>query len=176
MLRPLPHPAVVACSLWRRDLRTAAPKDIAMNWILPSAAGMPNFFLYGAVGATLVFIFSVLYVRFTGHDELKLIREGNASAALAFGGSLVGFALPVSKAIAQASSIPDCVLWGFAGLVVQLLAYLITRLLVKDLSRKIEDNVIATAIVLASISLVAGQLNAAAMTYYPTVGGIVEAL
>jgi putative membrane protein len=147
-----------------------------MSWLYPSLAGLPNFFLYGAVGVVLSFIFAVIYVRITGHDEIALIRAGNASAAVAFGGSLIGFAMPLSKAIAQASSIPDCVLWGFAALAVQLIAYLLTRLLIPGLSQKIESNTLATAIVLASISLVAGQLNAAAMTYYPTVGGVVEAL
>lgn len=147
-----------------------------MNALYPTLAGLPNFFLYGAVGITLSFAFALIYIRITGHDELKLIGEGNASAALAFGGSLVGFALPLSKAIAQASSLPDCVLWGAVALVVQLLAYGVARLIIKDLSKKIAMNMLAAAIMLACISFVAGMLNAASMTYYPTLGGIHEAL
>lgn len=147
-----------------------------MAWLSPSFSGIPNFFLYAAIGVTLTFIFAVIYIRITGHDEVKLIREGNASAALALGASLIGFAMPLSKAIAQASSVPDCILWGVLALIVQLLAYGIARLLIPDLSRKIEANTLAAAIIFASISLVAGQINAASMTYYPTVGGISEAL
>jgi putative membrane protein len=147
-----------------------------MTWLTPSLSGLPNFFIYGVIGITLTFIFAVIYIRITGHDEMKLIGDGNASAALAFGGSLIGFAHPLSKAIAQASSIPDCVLWGLAALLVQLLAYGATRLMIKDLSKKIEMNMLAAAIVLASVSIVAGMLNAASMTYYPTVGVIGEAL
>lgn len=137
-----------------------------MTWLYPSLAGVPNFFLYTAIGVALSFVFAVLYVRVTGHDEVKLIREGNTAAAVALGGSLLGFAMPMSKAIAQASSVPDCVLWGFMALVVQILAYALARALIPDLSRKIEANTMATAIMLASISLVAGQINAASMTYY----------
>ncbi len=137
-----------------------------MTWLYPSLAGIPNFFLYSAIGVTLTFVFAVIYIRITGHDEVKLIREGNASAALALGGSLIGFAMPLSKAIAQASSVPDCVLWGFMALIVQLLAYALARAVIPDLSRKIETNTMAAAIVLASISIVAGQINAASMTYY----------
>jgi putative membrane protein len=62
------------------------------------------------------------------------------------------------------------------ALVVQLLAYAVARLVIPDLSNKIHLNMLAAAIVLASISIMAGMLNAASMTYYPTVGGVIEAL
>jgi len=142
----------------------------------PSLSGIPNFFLYALIGAALSMVFAVVYIRFTGHDEIKLIREGNVAAALSLGGSLIGFALPLSKAIAQASSVPDCVLWGVIALVVQLLAYAIARLAVKDLSGRIARGEMAAAIVLAAIAVMAGQLNAASMTYIPPLGGAIEAL
>jgi putative membrane protein len=147
-----------------------------MAWIYPSLSGIPNFFLYAAIGVALSFVFAVIYVRVTGHDEMRLIREGNASAALSFGSALIGFAQPLSKAIAQASSVPDCILWGAMALIVQLIAYGVARSVIPDLSKKIESNMLAVAIVLASISIMAGMLNAASMTYYPTVGGVIEAL
>ncbi len=147
-----------------------------MNWLYPSLGGIPNFFLYGVIGIVLTFVFSVIYVRITGHDELALIRAHNASAALSFGSSLIGFAMPLSKAIAQASSVPDCILWGMIALVVQLSAYAVARLLLPGLSANIQNNSLASAIVLAAISIVAGMLNSASMTYYPTVGGVIEAL
>jgi putative membrane protein len=144
--------------------------------LYPSLTGLPNFFLYAAIGVALSFIFTVIYIRITGHDEIALIREGNASAALALGSSIVGFAMPLSKAIAQASSVPDCVLWGAVALIVQLLAYGLARTLIPNLSDKIAKNTLATAIILAAISLTAGMLNSASMTYYPTVGGVFETL
>jgi putative membrane protein len=147
-----------------------------MGGLYPTFVGLPNFFLYAAIAGVLTFIFGVIYVRVTGHEEIALIRQGNASAALAFGGALVGFALPMSKAVAQASSIPDCVVWGVAGLVVQLVAYFATRLLIPDLSKKIEQNTLAVAIILAAVAIAAGLLNSAAMTYIPTTGGLGEAL
>ncbi len=147
-----------------------------MTMIYPSLSGLPNFLLYAAVGIALSFIFGVIYVRITGHDELDLIRKHNASAAIAFGSSMIGFSLPLSKAIAQASSVPDCVLWGSIALVVQLLAYAVARWLIPGLSQNIQQNAMASAIVVAAISIMAGMLNAASMTYYPTIGGIIEAL
>ncbi len=142
----------------------------------PTLSGVPNFFLYGGVGLLLTFVFAVVYVRITGHDELALIRADNTAAAVAFGGSLVGFALPLSKAIAQASTIPDCILWGAIALVVQLGAYALARLVVPGLSGRIAQGSMSAALTIAAVSITAGMLNAASMTYYPTVGGVVEAL
>ncbi len=147
-----------------------------MPWLYPSLAGVPNFFLYGAIGVLLTFVFAVIYIRITGHPEIKLIREGNAAAALAFGGALVGFALPLSKAIAQASTVPDCILWGALALVVQLFAYAAVRVIIPNVSEKIRGNELAAGIIVACIAIVAGQLNAASMTYTPAVGGVSEAL
>ncbi len=147
-----------------------------MGTLSLSLSGLPNFALYGAIGVTMSFVFAVIYIRITGHDEIKLIREGNASAALALGSSLIGFALPLSKAIAQASSVPDCIVWGTVALLVQLLAYAVARFLVPGLSEKIQQNMLSAAIIIAAISIMAGMLNAASMTYYPTVGGTIEAL
>jgi putative membrane protein len=147
-----------------------------MASLYPSLLGLPNFFIYAAIGSLLLFVFAVIYIRITGHDEMALIREGNASAALALGGSLIGFSMPLSKAIAQASSVPDCIVWGGVSLLVQLLAYGAARLVMPGLSDNIKRNMLAAAILLASIAIVAGMLNAASMTYYPTVGGIIETL
>ncbi len=106
----------------------------------------------------------LVYVRLTAHDEIGLIREGNVAAALALGGSLIGFVLPLSKAMAQAVSIPDMLVWGFAAFVVQLLAYLVCRIIVPDLSAKIDAGNVAAGITVASVGLGAGLLNAASMS------------
>lgn len=138
-----------------------------MGWIQASAAGLPNFVIYLVVGVVLTLLFAAIYTRLTGHDELGLIRAHNTSAAVAFGGNLIGFVIPLNKAISQASSVPDCILWATVALVVQLAIYGVARFLVPGLSKNIEDNVMASAILLASVSVVGGMLNAASMTLYP---------
>ena len=72
-----------------------------------SMAGLPAFLLYFGVGTALIGCFTAIYLRLTAHDELSLIRGGNLSAAVALGGNVTGFSIPLEKAIAQASSIPD---------------------------------------------------------------------
>ncbi len=147
-----------------------------MNGLYPTLTGVPNFLLYGAIGLVLSFVFATIYARITGHDEIALMRADNAAASVSFGGALIGFALPLAKAIAQASTVPDCILWGLIALVVQLGAWRVARLILPDLSARIERNTMSAALLVAAIAIVAGLLNAASMTYYPTIGGAIEAL
>ena len=67
-------------------------------------AGLPAFLLYFTVGTALIAGFAALYIRLTAHDEIALIRAGNLSAAIAFGGNLAGFSVPLEKAIEQAAT------------------------------------------------------------------------
>lgn len=129
-----------------------------------SMAGLPAFILYFFVGSALIAAFSAIYLRLTAHDEIALIRGGNLSAAVALGGNVVGFSLPLEQAISQASSIPDCVLWAVAAMIIQFAAYGIARLLIPDLSRKIEEDRLPSAAMLAVIAIVSGTLAAASMT------------
>lgn len=136
--------------------------------MIASAAGLPLFFLYFGVGLALTVVFAAVYMWITPQDELALIRDGNMSAAVAFGGNLAGFSIPLDKAISQAGSVLDCVLWAFVALVVQFVVYFAVKALIPDLSKKIEDDNLAVAIFLAFISIVSGMLNAASMTLSPT--------
>lgn len=126
--------------------------------------GLPHFVLYFVVAAALLAIFVLVYVRLTAHDEFALIRDGNLGAAAALGGTMIGFVLPLSKAVAQASSIPDLLIWGFAAFIVQMLAYLISRVLVPGLSEKIEGGNTASGLMVGALGISAGLLNAASMS------------
>lgn len=132
--------------------------------MMSSLAGIPAFGLYFGLGALLTTVFAMVYVRLTAHDELALIRSGNLAAALAFGGNLAGFSIPLDKAISQAAGLFDCILWSGIALGVQAAVYLGVRTLIPDLSQKIEQNNTAVATFLAFAAIVGGLLNAAAMT------------
>lgn len=136
----------------------------AGSGVLTSLLGVPNFLLYMVVGAALLALFMLVYVKVTAHDELALIREGNLTASVALSGTMIGFVIPLAKAIAQAVSIPDMLIWGIAAFVVQLLAYGIIRVMVPGLTAKIESNTLAAGTLLAAGSIASGMLNAAAMT------------
>jgi putative membrane protein len=132
-----------------------------------SLNGIAPFLLYFSTGAALTVIFALLYMGATRHDEVALIRQGNTAAALAFGGSLLGFAIPLDKAIAQAGSLLDAVIWAILALIVQLIVYSVVRILIPKLSEEIEKNNKAVALFLAFVAITSGMLNAAAMTLSP---------
>lgn len=129
-----------------------------------SMAGLPAFLLYFVVGVALIAAFAVVYQRMTAHDEIALIRGGNLSAAIAFGGNVVGFSIPLEKAIEQASSIADCVLWAIAAMIIQFAAYGLARVAIPNLSKKIEEDHLPAAAMLALIAVVSGTLAGASMT------------
>ena len=60
-----------------------------------SMAGLPAFLLYFCLGVALIASFAAVYIKMTAHDELALIRGGNLSAAVALGGNLAGFSIPL---------------------------------------------------------------------------------
>lgn len=129
-----------------------------------SMAGLPAYLLYFALGVALIACFTAVYLHLTAHDEIALIRGGNLSAAVALGGNVTGFSIPLEKAIAQASSIPDLVLWALAAMIIQFGAYGLARILIPDLSRKIEEDRLPSAAMLAVIAVISGTLAAASMT------------
>jgi putative membrane protein len=132
--------------------------------LLSSLLGLPSFLLYMAVAAALVALFVYVYTRITPYDEIALIREGNWTASISLSGSIIGFVIPLAKAIAQATSIPDMLVWGFAAFVIQLLAYVLARIMLPGLGEKIKSNTAAAGTLLAGISIASGMLNAAAMS------------
>lgn len=132
--------------------------------VLASLAGIPAFLLYFLTGIVLIVAYSIAYTRLTAHDEFALIQEGNAPAALAFGMSLAGFALPLASAIAHSVSVLDFVIWGIIALLVQVGLYLVARWRMPDVSMRIAARDWAAAIWLGFLSLVGGVLNAVSMS------------
>lgn len=123
-----------------------------------------SFVVYIIVAGVLFGLFQMAYTRLTPHKEFILIREGNVAAAVALGGALIGFALPASNVIAFSVSVLDVVIWAVIAAVVQLLAFTVTNLVLKDLSARISRGELAAAIYAASVSISVGFLNSACMT------------
>ncbi|MEO5814774.1 MAG: DUF350 domain-containing protein [Gemmatimonadaceae bacterium] len=128
-----------------------------------SAAIAAHFVYFGlAIVATVVFV--AIYVTVTPHREFRLIREGNVAAAISLGGALLGYIIPLAKAVSQSESMMDMLLWSIVALIAQLVVYGITRLILPTLSSDVHDGKVASGIFLAAMSLGIGLLNAAAMT------------
>ncbi len=127
-------------------------------------ANLSEFLIFLVVASVLVLLFLFVYTRVTRHDELDLIKKNSTAAAVAFSGSLIGFALPLASTMINSVNVIELVLWGVIALIVQVLVYLLIRLPMPRISERIEADEVAAGIWLGACSVVAGILNAASMT------------
>ena len=133
--------------------------------VLQSLAGLPAFLAYLCISIVAIVIYVLIYTWLTGHDEFKLIDKGQPGAAVALGLSLIGFALPLASAIAHASNVVDCAIWGVIALGVQIGAYYLASIPVPSLSKRIATGDLAAGLWLGLSSMTAGLLSAASMTW-----------
>lgn len=115
-----------------------------------------------AVALTTVFV--LIYTRLTPHPEFKLMLEGNVATAIAFGGVVLGYVIPLASVMLHGVNIVDFAIWGFVAMLVQLGVYLALRVLFKDYSRHLAEGHVAVAVFGACVSLATGILNAAAQS------------
>lgn len=132
--------------------------------ITQSLAGLPAFLLYFSLAMALLALFIAVYVAVTPYRELTLIREGNAAAAISLGGAVVGFVLPLARAVTQSVSALDLVVWGLVALVVQVVVFFVVGKLVPRFAEAIKEGRTSAAILLAALAIGVGLLNAASMT------------
>jgi putative membrane protein len=130
-----------------------------------SLSGLLGFCIYFGAALGFVALFCGVYCKMTPYSELKLIRDGNTSAAISFGGALLGFVLPLYSAITHSVGFIDMLIWAMIALLIQLATFGSVRLVLKSLVRDIENNHSAAATLLAFCSVSIGILNAACMTY-----------
>ena len=129
-----------------------------------SLASLQSFLFYMATALVLTVVYVVVYIWVTPHPEFKLIRENNLAASVAFGGSLVGFAVPLASVIANSAALLDCVIWGVIAIVVQIVIFYLVRIPLPQISDGIEKGETGSGLWLGAASLAGGILNAACMT------------
>ncbi len=136
-----------------------------MNAVIQSFwAGFPVLLLHTSVTVAMLVAAFFVYIKITPYDEIKLIRGGNTAAAVSLSGAIVGLALPLAFSMASSISVSEVLIWGPVTLVLQLIAFRVTDLVLKDLPRRIVDAEMGPAILLVSIKLGAAAINAAAVT------------
>ena len=88
------------------------------------------------------------------------------TAAITFGGAIVGFALPLASALEVTANPLEFVAWGVLAGVIQVVASLVVRrIVIRDLVVRIETGNVASAVYMAATSIAVGLLNAACMSY-----------
>ena len=127
-------------------------------------AGLPVLLIHLAVTTVIFIVGLAIYLWVTPYHELQLVRRGNVAAAITGSGAMLALVVPLSATMASSVSVPDILLWGVVAIVLQLIAFAMVAIVLRELSQAIERGDIAPALVLAATQLSTGILNAAAMS------------
>jgi putative membrane protein len=119
------------------------------------------FLTYLAVSATLLAVFIFIYAKATPYAEFNLIAHDNTAVAITFAGAVLGFTIPLVASIYYTQSLGEMCLWAGITCLVQLLVLVVLR----KQARRIEEGHVASAIMVASVSLAVGLLNAASISH-----------
>lgn len=132
---------------------------------IESLSGLPYFIAYFGLSLVLLMFCLAAYIWVTPYPELRLVREGNGAAAAALAGVLLGFALPLSSAVAHSVSLLDMLLWAVIALIAQLIAYMVVRFSMPKVIANVRNGQVASGVFIGAVALAVGVLNAASMTY-----------
>lgn len=135
-----------------------------MDILQELSTGFPAFVIHLVAALVVLAAFIFIYNMITPYAEMALIRSGNVAAAVSLSGAIMGFTIPLAKAVAQSGNLLDMLVWAGIALVVQLIAYAIVRMLIPGLAKDIPDGKVAQGTFLGMLSLATGVLNAACMT------------
>jgi len=137
--------------------------DLMSPEVQAFATGFPVTLLHAAVTILLLVLGAALYAMLTPYREIALIREGNSAAAVAFGGVMVGLAIPLAVSLSASTSIREIAIWGAATIVVQLLAFRIVDFILTGLPQRIQEGEVSAAVLLVSAKLATAVILAAAV-------------
>ena len=125
--------------------------------------GFPYLMLHSGVTFAMLVGAVYIYVWITPHKEFTLIREGNVAAAISVSGAILGLAIPLAFCMAASVSVYEILIWGVVTLLLQIIAFRIVHLFIRDLPQRIERGEISTAIFLFSCKLAVAAVTAAAV-------------
>lgn len=127
------------------------------------ATGFPATLAHAAVSLVLLVLGAYVYVLLTPYHEIQEIREGNAAAAVSFGGVLIGLAVPLAFSLTASTSIEELAIWGVSITAVQLLLFRLADFVLKGLPQRVEDGEVPAAVLLVAARLASALLLAAAV-------------
>lgn len=127
---------------------------------------MFGLFFITAMATLVVFLF--LYAKATPYDDYQMIfSENNTASALGFGGAIIGLCIPLYSALVHSVSYADFAVWAVIAMSIQLIfVFILTRLGGKySVKQHIENGNISVGILMASLSISIGLINAGSMSY-----------
>jgi putative membrane protein len=127
-------------------------------------ADLPLYLAFLGTALGLFVVAMTIYVMITTHHEIALIRAGNKAAAYSFGGTAIGMAIVLYSTASGTFAVVELAAWGGIGLLGQLLVYFVVQAMIPGLKEGLEADRTAYGILLGSLSIAMGILNAGALS------------
>lgn len=127
------------------------------------SSGLPLLLGHALITLVLLGIGAWIYTQVTPFHERPLIAQGNRAAGITMAGAVVSLAVPLAATLATSRATIDIVVWGIVAVVLQLVAFLVVAMLMKNLRHMIEGGNVAAAFVVSGVQLAVALLNAGAM-------------
>ena len=135
--------------------------DAVLNAFL---AGFPVLLLHSSATLAMLVAGLAIYMEVTPYDDVGLIRDGNVAAAISLSGAALGLGIPLAFSMASSISIWEILIWGPVTLLLQIIAFRLTDMVMRDLPTRIANGELGPAIFLVSVKLSIATINAAAVT------------
>lgn len=126
-----------------------------MKYITLEAYG--HFVLYALSSLALLFVFARIYMWTTPYHEMEQIRAGRSAPAIALGGAMVGFTLPLLSVSYHGVNFIDFLIWAVVAGVFQIILF---KVLFWIIPMQIEEDNKAIAILYASMAVCVGLISA----------------
>lgn len=126
--------------------------------------GFISFIGYLLTAVVLLASFMFIYSVTTPYNEFREVRDGNVAASVAFSGAILGFIFPLMAAIFYTHSIVEMAKWAAITGVVQMILFQVLHKM-NGCGNCIRERKVAPAILLASLSIAVGMLNAISISY-----------
>jgi len=127
------------------------------------ATGFPATLLHTGISLVFLVVGGALYALLTPYKEIQQIREGNAAAAISYGGVLIGLAAPLASSLSASTTVAEVAIWGAGVTVVQLLVFRIVDVFLTGLPQRAQEGDVAAACLLVAAKLAASIVLAAAV-------------
>lgn len=137
--------------------------DVLRPEVQAFASGFPVTLLHAGVTLIMLIIGAFVYSILTPYKEIDQIRDGNSAAAVAFGGVIIGLAIPLAASMAASDSLRQVVIWGGATILLQLFVFRMVDFLLTGLPARINDGEVSAAVLLVAAKLAAALILAAAV-------------
>lgn len=123
-----------------------------------------NTLLYFIVTLGLLAAFMYVYEKTTPYREFQEIKSGNTAAAIAFGGAILGFVIPLGSVVLFTHSIGELIKWGIMVGIIQIVTFQVIHRL-HGFGDCVREGKVAGATFLAFCSAAVGIINATCISY-----------